>query len=91
MAESENADTTALQQQKDLGESYKQLLVSHKATAQGCIDEYKHHRQQSQSDWQRIQELIAVEKPSQSDMQELVGLKDSLACLIDADYQHWRV
>ena len=38
---------------------------------------------------------MAIEKPSQSDMQELVGLKDSFTCLIDADYQqgkllpHW--
>eukprot|EP00731_Ephydatia_muelleri_P019791 Em0012g616a len=71
MVESGNADATALQQQKDLGESYMQLLASHKATAQECIDEYKRHRQQCQSDWQRIQELMAVEKPSQSDIQEL--------------------
>ena len=76
------ADATALQQQKDLGESYMQLLASHKATAQECIDEYKRHRQQCQSEWQRIQELMAVEKPSQSDIQELVGLKDSFACLL---------
>ena len=39
---------------------------------------------------------MAVEKPLQSDMQGLVGLKDSFTCLIDADYQqgkllpHWR-
>ena len=52
MVESGNAEATALQQQKDLGESYKLLLASHKATAQGCIDEYKRNRQQNQSDWQ---------------------------------------
>ena len=51
MVESGNAEATALQQQKNLGESYKLFLASHKATAQGCIDEYKSNRQQSQSDW----------------------------------------
>ena len=95
MSESGNANATVLQQQKDLAESYKQLLAAHKHTAQGCIDEYKRHRQQSQADWNRINALIQSENHSVADMQELNDLREQFVCLIDADYQqgkllpHW--
>ena len=93
--ESGSADEAALKQQSDLVSSYQLLLQDHKDISQSWIDEYKQQRKASLEKWKKIQEIGSDGNAAPEMRQELIHLKETFVCVIDADYQigkllpHW--
>ena len=95
LRESGNARQEEVAAHDTLAQSYRLLLAEHKEIAQCSIDQYKHVRDKSLSDWKRITELQQKGCANELEEAELHQLKSSFNLCVDADYQqaklipHW--
>ena len=68
-------------------ERLEDLLKNHKADATSSLKQYHEVTQQCQTQWKKIVELENKEERTESEEQDLRGLKDGFTLVLSADYQ----